>query len=72
MRSYIDQPIRYNMKEIKRKHGAVFESEKLRYSMRVRGIPKLKLNFIPKNSSNGTFIVYILDVDNLTNQGRSR
>ncbi len=38
-------------------------------SRQVRGVPNLHLNIIPKSSTNGTLVVYLLDVDNLTNQG---
>lgn len=35
VRAYLDQPLRYDLYTIKRKHGAVFKSDKLSYSLRV-------------------------------------
>lgn len=70
VRSYINKPLHFNMRNIHRKYGAVFQTGKLAYSMRIRGNPTLKLNFVPKSSSTGTFVVYLLDVDNLTDEGK--
>jgi predicted acyl esterase len=70
VRAYVNQPKRFEMVTIKRAHGAVFQTGKLKYSMRIRGVPTLKLNIVPKTSTNGTVIVYLLDVDNLTGEGK--
>lgn len=54
----------FEMALINRLHGAVFESSRLGSSFKFRGVPTLDLHFIPE-SSNGTFVVYLLAVDNL-------
>jgi predicted acyl esterase len=70
VRAYIQKPTHFNLDTIHRKYGAVFQTDKLNYSMRLRGNGKLKLNFIPKTSTTGTFIVYLLDVDTWGNDGK--
>lgn len=53
------------MHHIDRKHAVVFETSRhIGEDEHYRGVPVLDLNFIP-TTSTGTFIVYLLGVDNL-------
>lgn len=53
------------MHHIDRKHAAVFRTSRhIGEQEKYRGIPILDLNFIPQ-STNGTFIIYLLGVDEL-------
>lgn len=62
--AYIDVQRPFEMALIDRTYGAVFESKRLGSSYKFRGVPSLDLHFIPE-STNGTFVVYLLAVDNL-------
>mmetsp|Transcript_23475 Transcript_23475/g.39832 ORF Transcript_23475/g.39832 Transcript_23475/m.39832 type:complete len:538 (+) Transcript_23475:93-1706(+) len=62
--AYEDIQKPFDMSLIDRSYGAVFESKRLGSSYKFRGVPSLDLHFIPE-STTGTFVVYLLAVDNL-------
>lgn len=64
IRAYPEFPKHFKMWDIKRKYAAVFVSDKLRSSYRLRGVPNLKLSYVPQ-ATNGTLVVYALDVSPL-------
>jgi predicted acyl esterase len=70
VRSYIQQPLHFAMNLIKRQYAAVFQTDAFAYTTRIRGTAQVTLNIIPKSSSSGTLVMYLLDVDAATNEGR--
>jgi predicted acyl esterase len=70
IRSSFKKPLYFNMSDITREYAAVFQTDQLSSTTKIRGTTEVNLNIIPKNSSNGTLVMYLLDVDNETNNGR--
>ena len=70
VRSLLQKPLHFNMGLIKRNYAAVFQTEPFAYTTRIRGTAKINLNIIPKSGSSGTLVMYLLDVDNLVDEGK--
>jgi predicted acyl esterase len=70
VRSMIEKPLHFAMNWINRDHAAVFITPTFSYTTRIRGTAKLNVNIIPNSSPNGTLVMYLLDVDGTTNEGR--
>lgn len=70
VRSIIEQPLHFTLSLIQRKHAAVFVSSPFSTIQRIRGTAKLHLEMIPQTSGNGTLVMYLLDVDALTGEGK--
>lgn len=71
VRMLIQKPLHFSIPTIHhRKHACVFQTDRLAYSMRLRGNGQWTLQYTPKGAATGTFIVYFLDVEPVSNEGK--
>lgn len=70
VRAVIQQPLHFTLGLLKRKYAAVFVSSAFSATQRVRGTAKVHLEMIPRTSGNGTLVMYLLDIDALTGEGK--
>ena len=64
------KPLSFNLNDISRQYAAVFKTDAVAQSTPIRGTTKFNVNIIPKTSSNGTLVMYLLDLDLSTNVGK--
>lgn len=70
IRAVIQQPLHFTLGLLKRKYAAVFVSSAFSSTQRIRGTTKVHLEMIPRTSGNGTLVMYLLDIDSLTGEGK--
>lgn len=70
VRAIIEQPLHFTLGLLKRQNAAVFVSSPFSSTQRIRGTAKLHLELIPQTASNGTIVMYLLDVDALTGESK--
>mmetsp|Transcript_26762 Transcript_26762/g.29172 ORF Transcript_26762/g.29172 Transcript_26762/m.29172 type:complete len:557 (+) Transcript_26762:55-1725(+) len=70
VRSIVEKPLKFDLDKIDRQYAAVFQTAAFSNDVKIRGTTQINLNIVPKTSSNGTLVMYLLDVNTKKNEGR--